>query len=60
MLKNISQLEVTINEKSVRLLTDMDTDINVVEAALKQFQLFIDQIREAATKAESEKTQEAA
>lgn len=50
MLKNISQLEVTINDKLVRLMADMDTDTNVVRAACQQFLKFIDQIEQAAQK----------
>jgi len=47
MLKNISQLEAIIEAKSVKLLADMDTDINIVESALKQFQGYIEQIKAA-------------
>lgn len=50
MIKNISQLEVTINDKVVRLLTDMDTDINIVRAACEQFQQFVDHVEQAAQK----------
>lgn len=50
MIKNISQLEVIINDKSVRLLTDMDTDILIVRAACQQFLQFVDQVEQAAQK----------
>lgn len=57
MLKNLSQLEVTINDKTIRLMTEMDTDVNIVEAALKQFQNFLDQIKEAHQKSQEETAQ---
>ncbi len=50
MLKNISQLEVTINDKLVRLLADMDTNTNIVRAACQEFLKFVDHIEETAQK----------
>jgi hypothetical protein len=55
MIKNISQLEITINEKVIRLLADMDTNIYIVREALNQFQKYVDAVEEAAKTVKVEK-----
>lgn len=59
MIKNITQLEVVVNEKTVRILADMDTDINVVREALNRFQKFVDQIEADAKERLEKKNTEA-
>lgn len=60
MLKNITQLEVIVNEKSIRLLADMDTNIYCVREALIQFNKYVDTIEKAAKESkESSREQEA-
>lgn len=54
MLKNKTQLEAILNEKTYHFLCDMDSPLNHVRAALHQFLGFVDQIEESARKAQAE------
>lgn len=47
MIKNISRLECFVNEKPYHLLCDMDSPIECVEEALRQFQIYLDKIKES-------------
>ena len=46
MLKNISKLEIAINEKSYQLLCDMDSPLQDVKEAVFQFQKYIGKIED--------------
>lgn len=46
MLKNISQLEITIKGKSHKFLCDMDTELGDIKEALFQFQKYIGMIED--------------
>jgi hypothetical protein len=46
MLKNISQLEITVETKIGRLLVDSDTSLCVVKEMLFQFLKYIGQIED--------------
>jgi hypothetical protein len=46
MLKNISQLEFVVGEKSGRLLFDMDTPIQIVKEILFQAQKYVGQVED--------------
>ena len=48
MLKNLSQLELIIEDKICRFMCDFDTPLTHVKEALFQFQKYIGQIEDAA------------
>lgn len=51
MLKNISKLEVKINERTYQLLCDMESPVYDCRQALDQFDNFLQQLEENAKKA---------
>lgn len=59
MLKNLCQLENTINDKVCRFICENDTDINIIKEALFQFQKFIGSVEDMA-KANKEKAESVA
>ena len=46
MLKNISRLEVKVNEKTYQFSCDMDSPVNDVKEALFQFQKYMGQLED--------------
>lgn len=57
MIKNLSQIEVNIENKICRFLTDFDTPLSHVKEALFQMQKYIGQIEDSAkAKQEEEKS----
>lgn len=59
MLKNISQLELKLNDKIYRFACDIDSSIEHVKEALFQFQKYIGQVEDAVkTQQDQQKQQE--
>jgi hypothetical protein len=56
MIKNLSQIELLVENKVCRFICDHDTSLVIVKEALFQFQKYIGQIEDAA-KAEQLKQQ---
>lgn len=54
MLKNVTQLEVIIDNKIARFTCDMDTPVNVVKEMLFQFQKYVGQIEDQARASQEE------
>ncbi len=50
MIKNLTQIEVNIDNKICRLVVDQDTPLTHIKEALFQFQKYIGQIEDAAKK----------
>ncbi len=47
MLKNVSQLELTIDEKTYRFTCDMDSPLEQVKEAIFQFLKYIGQVEDS-------------
>jgi hypothetical protein len=54
MIKNLTQIEVNIDNKICRLIVDQDTPLTHIKEALFQFQKYIGQIEDAAKKQQEE------
>jgi hypothetical protein len=54
MLKNLSQLEHSIENRVCRFICDNDTPINIVKESLFQFQKYIGQIEDMAKQQQQE------
>lgn len=57
MLKNLSQLEVTINDRYIRLICDVDCPIEHVKEALFQFSKWIGQLEDTAKQKQQEQAE---
>ena len=58
MLKNISRLEVVINEKSYQLTCDMDSTLKDIKEALFQYSKYIGHIEDQVNASIEQKKQE--